>query len=135
MGRCPKKLQDGSGKSAVQKVISSFLILPLRYSRRRRTHPSLRSRHPQTGLAVECRLLFEGGVLRCGFEGALPDNSFTLQLTRSDRNLYSLDLALPPRCRARLPLVLTHEECWAAVLTREPHSPEWRSGSSALVVL
>ena len=32
---------------------------------------------------------------RCGFEGALPDNSFTLQLTRGDRNLYSLDLALP----------------------------------------
>src|SRR5258705_9014998 len=39
--------------------------------------------------------LLEGGVPRCGFEGALPDNSFTLQLTRGDRNLYSLDLAFP----------------------------------------
>jgi len=49
----------------------------------------------KTGLAAECRPLLEGGVPRCGFEGALPGNSFTLQLTRGDRNLYSLDLALP----------------------------------------
>jgi len=34
-------------------------------------------------LAVECRPLLEGGVLRCGLEDALPDNSFTLQLTRA----------------------------------------------------
>src|SRR5882757_7623014 len=43
MGRCPKKLQGGSRKSAVQKV----LILPLRSSRRRRARPSLRSRRSQ----------------------------------------------------------------------------------------
>lgn len=49
----------------------------------------------KTDLAVECRPLLEGGVLRCGFEDALPDNSFTLQLTRGDHNLYSLDLDLP----------------------------------------
>jgi len=49
----------------------------------------------KTDLAVECRPLLEGGVLRCGFEDALPDDSFTLQLTRGDHNLYSLDLSLP----------------------------------------
>src|SRR6267378_8394304 len=43
MGRCPKKLQGGSRKSAVQKV----LILPLRSSRRRRARPSPRSRRSQ----------------------------------------------------------------------------------------
>jgi len=49
----------------------------------------------KTDLAAECRPLLEGGVLRCGFEDVLPDNSFTLQLTRGDHNLYSLDLSLP----------------------------------------
>lgn len=49
----------------------------------------------KTDLAVECRPLLEGGILRCGFEDALLDGSFTLQLTRGDHNLYSLDLDLP----------------------------------------
>ena len=47
MERCTRKLQDGSKKSAAQKIIPSIVILPLRYSRGRRDHPSLRSRHPQ----------------------------------------------------------------------------------------
>ena len=50
-----------------------------------------------------CIWILEGGVLRCGFEDALPDKSFTLQLTRGDHNLYSLDL--PPLGRKRTPLL------------------------------
>src|SRR5258708_8404352 len=46
-GDAPKSCKAAQGKSAVQKVISSFLILPLRYSRRRRARPSLRSRRSQ----------------------------------------------------------------------------------------
>jgi DNA-binding winged helix-turn-helix (wHTH) protein/Tol biopolymer transport system component len=49
----------------------------------------------KTDLAAECRPLLEGGILRCGFEDLLPDNSVTLQLTRGDHNLYSIDLSLP----------------------------------------
>ena len=49
----------------------------------------------KTDLAMECRPLLEGGVLRCGFEDALPDSSLLLQLTRGDHDVYSLTLDLP----------------------------------------
>ncbi len=45
--------------------------------------------------AFECRLLLEGGVQRCGFEGLAPDGSFVLQLSRGDHDIYSLDVDLP----------------------------------------
>src|SRR5258708_29161043 len=90
MGRCPKKLQGGSRKSAVQKV----LILPLRSSRRRRARPSLRSRRSQNRSRRRMPPpSSKAASPPSGFEGALPCNSFTLHLTRGDRNLYSLDLA------------------------------------------
>jgi DNA-binding winged helix-turn-helix (wHTH) protein/Tol biopolymer transport system component len=49
----------------------------------------------KTDLAMECRPLLEGGVLRCGFEDVLPDGSLLLHLTRGDHNVYSLALDLP----------------------------------------
>jgi len=42
-----------------------------------------------------CRLLLEGGVQRCGFEGVTADSGLILRLTRGDREIYSLDLELP----------------------------------------
>jgi hypothetical protein len=42
-----------------------------------------------------CFCILEGGVFHCGFEDVRPDNSFTLQLTRGDHKLYSLDRSLP----------------------------------------
>jgi len=44
---------------------------------------------------VECRLLLEGGVQRCGFENVMPDGSMVLQLTRGDHDVYVLDVDLP----------------------------------------
>jgi Tol biopolymer transport system component/DNA-binding winged helix-turn-helix (wHTH) protein len=44
---------------------------------------------------VECRVLLEGGVQRCGFEDVMPDDSLVLHLTRGDHDVYSLELDLP----------------------------------------
>ena len=134
MGRCPKKLQGGSRKSVLQKVISSFLILPLRYSRRRRARPSLPSRHPQNRsrrrMPPPPRRRRPPLRLR-----RRPPRQLVHPPTnpRRPQPLFPrpgplVTTILPPRCRARLPLALTQEEWRAALLTREPHSPEWRSG-------
>src|SRR5258708_252933 len=98
MGRCPKKLQGGSRKSAVQKVlILSQRFDPASSTFSKTTSPSIATISPLAKPVSPSNAApsSKAASPRCGFEGALPDNSFTLQLTRGDRNLYSLDMAFP----------------------------------------
>jgi hypothetical protein len=52
--------------------------------------PIRRMRNYRLEPVLDCRILFEGGVLHCRFEGLLTDESIALRLTRGEPHLDSL---------------------------------------------